>query len=564
MRERGVAVKTRHCAFLLLLVILLIALWTNPLGQAVASSLSESLAHLVLQPPRVLALANPLAPPRLWVSPAAPTVLRERAASWSVPVDDIRESATLQLDIVPVGAAGSEWVYALVAPFPTITDGVTSNEILSSWNGAGTGPFAGRPLLMEASTLAAFTALWGLPAEGAVQTIPADQLLETAWRQRPSWAIVPFEALEPRWKVLAVNGQSPVQKHFELHRPPLLQTSFDYPLLVRFGVKCSEPCLIPRLPVLPATNRDPAKLTTLVTTGVTALVRATAYTMNAKGITYPGKDIRDWLVDADVTHISNEVPFAESCPAPDPLQAKLVFCSDPRYIELLNYLGTDVVELTGNHYADYGADSMLFTLKLYRDNHIAYYGGGADLEDARRPLLLEDHGNRLAFIGCNSVDVGRKPTASTTRPGAAPCDYEYMTSQIRALRVQGYIVMASFQYYESYEPKPFDQQVQDFRLMADAGANIVQGSQAHLPQALEFRGDGLIHYGLGNLFFDQMGVSGDVPTRHEFIDRHIIYDGHFIGTELLTAQLEDFARPRPMTIEERSALLSEYFAASGW
>ena len=76
--------------------------------------------------------------------------------------------------------------------------------------------------------------------------------------------------------------------------------------------------------------------------------------MNVKGIMYPGRDIHDWLVQADITHVSNEVPFFDQCPTPDPTQTKLVFCSDPRYIELLQYIGADVVELTGNHYADYG------------------------------------------------------------------------------------------------------------------------------------------------------------------------------------------------------------------
>jgi hypothetical protein len=53
----------------------------------------------------------------------------------------------------------------------------------------------------------------------------------------------------------------------------------------------------------------------------------------------------------------------------------------------------------------------------------------------------------------------------------------------------------------------------------------------------------LVAYGVGNLFFDQMGDGGEVPTRHEFIDRHVIYGGQYFSAELLTAELEDYARP---------------------
>ena len=154
------------------------------------------------------------------------------------------------------------------------------------------------------------------------------------------------------------------------------------------------PCSVAVLPDLPSTNRDPAKMTTLVMTGVTALVRATAFTMNAKGITYPGRDIRDWLVGADIAHISNEVPFAANCPPPDPSQTRrLVFCSDPRYIDLLRYIGTDVIELTGNHFGDYGEEAMMETLAIYNEKGLPYYGGGKDLEDARKTLKLMREGH---------------------------------------------------------------------------------------------------------------------------------------------------------------------------
>jgi poly-gamma-glutamate synthesis protein (capsule biosynthesis protein) len=62
-----------------------------------------------------------------------------------------------------------------------------------------------------------------------------------------------------------------------------------------------------------------------------------------------------------------------------------------------------------------------------------------------------------------------------------------------------------------------------------------------------------------------MGNDPKIPgIRREFIDEHIFYDGRYVSTELLTAMLEDYSRPRPMTADERAAFLSEYFSLSGW
>ncbi len=99
--------------------------------------------------------------------------------------------------------------------------------------------------------------------------------------------------------------------------------------------------------------------------------------------------------------------------------------------------------------------------------------------------------------------------------------------------------------------------------LSDAGSVIVSGSQSHFPQGFSFRGNGFVHYGLGNLFFDQMDYPV-VGTRREFYDKHFFYNGKYINTQLLTGLLEDYAQPRPMTAEERVQFLSEIFNASGW
>jgi len=102
--------------------------------------------------------------------------------------------------------------------------------------------------------------------------------------------------------------------------------------------------------------------------------------------------------------------------------------------------------------------------------------------------------------------------------------------------------------------------------MADSGADIVSGSQAHYAQKMEFYDGAFIHYGLGNLFFDQMGDQDWMPAgiRREFFDRYVIYDGKFISIELITAMLEDYSRPRIMNEDERASFLQDYFYYSGW
>lgn len=491
----------------------------------------------------------------LWISPALPVHLQ-------APLQELRVAGGRGVRIVSEpGLAdvraepGAEvplahWIYAAAVPFPTIRDGLSLDALRAAWAGQGE-DF--KNLFVASDIVAALEWALGERSESTISLPEAAELLDQAWQSQPSLAIIPFEALEPRWKVLELEGISPLRLDFDPLR---------YALTIPYGLS-GDPVAIDSLAndiAWPASNRDPERLTVLIMTGVTALARETAWKMEEKGIRYPAEKILSWFQEADLIHISHEAAFWDSCPAPQPGRVGMRFCSQPEHIELFEAIGVDLIELTGNHLNDYGTEGLTQSLALYRERGWQVFGGGENLEQALQPALIEHHGNRLAFLGCNAAGPPAV-WAKEDSPGAAPCDTEELSAELGRLREMGYLPIFTFQWMEYYDPSPSLQQAREFRAMIDAGAVIVSGSQAHRPQTFEFHGDGFIHYGLGNLFFDQMW---SVATRQEFIDRHIFYDGGHISTELLTAMLEDFAQPRPMTSEERKSLLEEIFASSGW
>ncbi|GAB4499276.1 MAG: hypothetical protein OHK0052_14050 [Anaerolineales bacterium] len=522
-----------------------------------APTASPSPAHLTPTSPPPLATPSPTPftpQPGVYLAPYLPaafTTAFKLPSGWQTAAP---EQASVQIGINP-HAALSQWVYALAAPFPTLVDEVTFEDLRGLWEGAPPESLVGISLATDAGTAEAFGILWGAAAPGSVRILPPQDLLQTSWDSGSQWALIPFESIEPRWKILRVDGQSPLQKTFNPQ---------TYPLILPIGILAQAQPLTDFLqaePILPLSNRDPQKLTVVALTGVTALVRATAFVMERKGTLYPGQDVRAILRAADIAHVSNEIPFTPNCPFPNPDQSTLVFCSDPKYLALLQDIGTDVIELSGDHFNDWGADAMRYTLNLYDENNLPYYGGGYTESDAKKPLLLEHNGNKLAFLGCNGKGGGYA-TARGENPGAVACDFDYLTAEIARLRAEGYLPIMTFQHFEYYTYAAQPKQIEDFQRVAAAGAVVVSGSQAHQPQAFEFHGGALIHYGLGNLFFDQYFMG--TPTAQGFIDQHIFYDGRYLGLDSVGIWFVDFARPRLMTPAERRDLLQSVFEASGW
>jgi poly-gamma-glutamate synthesis protein (capsule biosynthesis protein) len=277
--------------------------------------------------------------------------------------------------------------------------------------------------------------------------------------------------------------------------------------------------------------------------------------MDEKGNLYPSEKIGDLLRSADITHISNEIAFDPGCVLEG---SGTKFCSKPQYFDLLKEIGTDVIELTGNHELDYGTQPFLYSLDLYAKNGIPYYGGGRDPAEAAQPLKVEINGNRIAFLGCNAVGPD-EDLAQEGSPGSNPCDTGQLRISIQELRNEGYNPIVTFQHMEVCQAEPVGPQRGDFQRAAEAGAVIVSGSQGHCPQVMEFYGDVVIHYGLGNLFFDQM----DKIERMAFVDRYWFYDNRLIGVEPIPIIRDDAAQPRQMTVEEARWFLKRYLPSLG-
>jgi poly-gamma-glutamate synthesis protein (capsule biosynthesis protein) len=440
-------------------------------------------------------------------------------------------------------AAGPRF-FAVAAPFPTVADGLSFDQLKAYWAGDAAALSAlsniGEPpaLFLTNDTLAAMKGILGEPKNDLIQTVPVDALLPAAWgARRASFAILPFDQLEQRWKLLHLDGVNLFEKEADVSQYPLTTSG-------------------------PA-NRDTDKMTVVAMTGVTALVRGTAVMMERKGVLYPGAAIRDWLRTADITHISNEVSFWDNCPRPT-FNDGVVMCSNPKYIELLEDVGTDVIELTGNHLWDRGADKLNGTLDMYDARGWSYFGGGRSAATALAPAKFEINGNKIAFVGCNWFGAN---WATDTRAGSARCgsrsprDLDLIIDVIQKTRAEGYLVIAGIQYLELYNYAATPQQHKDFDALRQAGAVIVNGSQGHHAQGFDVDDKGFLHYGVGNLFFGDQAAIGAKQT---FVDRHVFLNGRYLGVDLRTAFIQDFSQPVPMRPDARATLLRKLFDVSGY
>ncbi len=502
------------------------------------------------------------------VPPAAAEAVLQRLAAAGIQAEPVTAEPDLRLSSTADQGGKLAWerFFALVDRTSSVLAGIAADELAAVW--AGTGASANfTSVIADHASLPELTALLG-PAGPAVTPQPAEAVTEAIWADKMGLGIVPFDALSLRLRAIPLDGSSPTDNRFRAAEWPLTSRTYAAALTARGEAALAGLSL-------PITNRDPDKLTVLVMTGVTAIARGSAAAIERSGD--PGflaRQVGPELAAADLTIISNEIPFVEGCVADNTLN-NLLLCSKPAYWENLALSGVDAIGLTGNHMNDFGYDNFRRSLALYAQKKIPTYGGGMDDKAARLPLVLEHHGNRLGFLGANqwgpewyTSKTGETVSAwaGPDHPGAARFDQAQIVADIRVLKPQVDLVFAEVQHTEfnaagDYQTEPIPQQEADFRAMSDAGADVVTGVMAHAPQAVELRDGRAILYGLGNLFFDQ---TWSWPTRTGLVARHTIYDGKLINTELLVTVISDNFQLRWATPEERVQVLRSVFDVSRW
>ena len=392
-------------------------------------------------------------------------------------------------------------------------------------------------------------------------TTNKEELISKLKESDDNIAFVEFTDLEPSLKVLSLDSKN----YLDDTEHGYLQTTM-YSTVVS-GKGAFILAIIQNLLNIESSNPvDTSKLSKVNMSGVVALSRALASKMNAlKSTTYPADAIGDFLADADLTHVSNEASFADDCV----ISSGMRFCSKWEYMDVLKKSGVDIVELTGNHNNDTGNKNNTATINKYKELGIHYFGGGLNAEDASKILYEEVKGTKIAFIGYNFYDTYYDNTyvlAGETTAGANSYSKEKMTKDISTAKENADIVIVDFQFQECYcypdgdvvyppcyKPLGNPDQVEVFRSAIDLGATIVIGTQAHQPQTYEVYNNGVIFYGLGNLYFDQ---SNWIGTRQGLVLSHYFYDGKYLSTKITPTYMDYDLQPDFATEQQYNQLMN--------
>jgi hypothetical protein len=189
--------------------------------------------------------------------------------------------------------------------------------------------------------------------------------------------------------------------------------------------------------------------------------------------------------------------------------------------DLYSHAGFDGVTMANNHAYDSGPAALVDTVDLFRARGIQVTGAGGTLDEARKPVILEKDGVRVAYLGCTSV--GKEGSEATdSKPGVinigVHTTYEHrgphapvrirtnpdeqalaiILDDVRKLCSTVDSVVVAFHSGVIRLPRVIaDYQVMVAHALIDAGADLVVCHAPHIPKGVEVYKGKAIFYSIG-------------------------------------------------------------------
>jgi formylglycine-generating enzyme len=198
--------------------------------------------------------------------------------------------------------------------------------------------------------------------------------------------------------------------------------------------------------------------------------------------------------------------------------------------------------LANNHTGDFGPEAFVKQRRLLNDAGVPCFGGGLDSRQARRPVILERRGLRVALLGYSAIGP-RVFRAGEKSPGAAWLVEDEAVEDIRAARQKADIVIPFIHWGRELSAVPTQRQQQIARRLIDAGATAVIGGHPHVVQTVEtYRGRPIV-YSLGNFVFDYFPA--DPPVWTGWLVRLTIERSGAVGLEKFSCEIDPVGIPHP-------------------
>lgn len=199
--------------------------------------------------------------------------------------------------------------------------------------------------------------------------------------------------------------------------------------------------------------------------------------------------------------------------------------------------GFNIVSLANNHTLDRGERAILYSTEQYWPTKEVMVAGSYNSFDNRNKIQVREMNGIKYTLLSYTTSTNGIPVPSGKDYLVNRYDPEQVKRDIEAVRPYTDVIMVAMHWGEEYTATPVNSQKQIAQYLSDLGVNVIIGTHPHVIEPIEFIGDTLVIYSLGNFISAQIGIdrlvgamvsydiikNDDNSIKIENVKAHLIY-----------------------------------------
>lgn len=168
--------------------------------------------------------------------------------------------------------------------------------------------------------------------------------------------------------------------------------------------------------------------------------------------------------------------------------------------------GFNLVSLANNHTLDRGKKGIRSSLAYWKTKTNVMTAGSYESEiDRTTPRIMEKNGIKYTLLSYTTTTNG------ITQPKDEPYlvnvySPELVKTDVERVKGKVDVILVAMHWGEEYTHTPNSEQREIAKYLSSLGVNIVIGHHPHVIQPIEFIGDTMVIYSLGNFIASQYGI----------------------------------------------------------
>ncbi len=206
-------------------------------------------------------------------------------------------------------------------------------------------------------------------------------------------------------------------------------------------------------------------------------------------------DLKVYLSQFDLIVANLEAPFVEQRNSTASGHKSAYVSSHPINIDLLKFLGINVVNLANNHILDYGTKGFNKTIELLEQNDIHWFG-------VNSKCLKLELSEKIAFHGYCAFNTN--PLGAKKNSGVNPLIGKVVENALKETTKDGFYNILSIHSGIEHVNFPSREDINLARYFSNITPYTYYGHHPHVAQGVEQVNESILAYSLGNLCFDDV------------------------------------------------------------